>query len=272
MVYDLSVILIVRDAQFPVKEIVVNLNDMLNERSVTHEFVIVYPLPKDEQWSECCALSSEYKNISAVRIAERIPYESSILCGASMVNSHYSFVLPNNHALDYQDIFVCYVAMTKSNIELLYAFQRSNRTFLKLPSFFYRQVFRIFSGVSAYRSETFIFRSNKAYSMRVKTPFYFLFDRLLFQWIDHSMHLELKASRNSKTQAHSGFYLLIQFLANSYIIEFSIILLLSLNIMILLKAKLLLSFVLACISILLIWTAYLIKWRRRIAYKVLERC
>lgn len=272
MVFDLSIIVIGRDPNTRIRELVIKLNDLLNEKSIIHEFILVIPQNNKSNWSESCNLSKEYKNITAVRIDERIPLESSSLCGSSLTYSHYSFVLPNDHSLELHDIYACYVAISKSNIELLYAFQRSNRTIFKIPSFFYRQVLRVFSGLSAYRSETFIFKSEKAKHLRIKTPYFFLFDKLLQPWVDHSMYLELNGKKIQSNPKNSFFYLFVQFMANTYVLECIIIALLSLNIILLLKAKLLLSFVLACMAVALIWTNYLVKWRRRIAYKVLEKC
>lgn len=271
MQYDLSIVLVANGSANRLVYWVERFTDLLLEKIVTHEFVIVDPSNSGEIKETLKKLTTDYHNVKALSIEETIAYESSLLCASAFTQSKYTLVIPANVTLQLKDLYACYVAITKSNIDILYAFQPSNRTIFKIPSFFFRQIFSVLSGLSVYRSNTFIYQSKLADDLRIKTPYFFLFDKLIKQKAKVSFHLDVKSKTPDKITEISRFYLIKQFLANSLALELMIILFLSVNIFILLEAKLLMSFILACISFLLIGALYALKWRRRIAYKILER-
>lgn len=272
---DISIILSITNAQSDVRSIVMLLIDQLNSAGLSHEIMLIYALDNQDKWQEIESICQSYKAVKAFHIIASNGIESQQLCGVMHAKAKFALCITDDFKLQSKQLLMLYKAISKSNCELVYGYfsGRTQAWLAQKLEILRRAAFRLFSGLSAYRSSVKIFRLRIAQNLSVKTPYYFLFDKLIQHRVNNDSYVLLKQpkkKRTSKPKKYS-YRSLVHLIAYSYFGEFLAILLLSFNIVVLLQAKLFLAFYMACASTVIIWLIYLYKWRRRIAYTVLNK-
>ena len=272
---DVCVIITITETDSNVQNLLNQLLDLLNSEGYTHEIIILCNADFQEEWNVIKEFSSTYSAITVFLIKSHTYNNAAVLCGAMHGRAKYFLSLDSNFPYDARELLPLFFVIEKSNCEMVYGFTPAKSSRLVEPlRIAGRQIFAFFSGVSAFHSRTRIFSRSICKDLSVKTPYFFMFDRLLKNHIKNHTYIKLNNKRKILKNTNFRFslkQLALNALAYSVLGEVICIILLSLNIIVLIKAKLLLALLIAVVATLLLWAIYLLKWRRRIAYKVVAR-
>ncbi|MFY0642955.1 MAG: hypothetical protein JXR19_00655 [Bacteroidia bacterium] len=272
MSLDLSIIITSIGATSLNLSLIDEIHDVLTENDKTHEILLLCSSYSESEWKGLISKMESKTFVKCYLIKHNNELSGLSLCGLHLAQGRYLITLNSDFAYSTKSIIAMHAAIEKSNCQIIYGtYKATGSVFMrKLKDRILRLLFFVLSGMPSYISNYRIMDKKVQTGLKLKTPYYFLLDHLIKPQIENHAHLNfegVKAVRSKWNIVDRIF----RPLAWTIILEIVIVGLLLLNIWVLLKGRLMYALLIALIAVLFVFLAYLLKWRRRIAYKILAK-
>ena len=272
MSMDLSIVITSHGYNANLSSLAREIHSLLDHQKLTHEIIIVCSHFSDQEWEQFIESISNLVYIKSSLITHRNELSSLALCGLHQSEGEYIITLNSDFAYSPNSLLAMHAAIQKSNCQVIYGTHKgTGKAFIsKFKDQALRALFYTFSGMPSYLSNYRIIDKKAKDVLKIKTPYFFLFDHLLKAQLRNHAHLDFEGVHPIKFKWRLMDHI-IRPIAWTIIPELLIIALLLLNIWILLNGRLLYALLLAILAVLFVLIAYLLKWRRSIAFRVLKK-
>ncbi len=246
------------------------ISKLLVNEHFSFEFILVFGDKASNAWTHAIEYCRNNPKVLAIKIAHSNGLHALQLAGILRANGRLCVTLNPYINYDPQSLLSLLFVAEKSNCELVYGCRKRNyNRGLLLHRLFYVPLSFI-AGLPSYTSPYRIVKREFIKGLKVKTPFYFHLDQLLKSQIENHSYLDFP-SRDKDSFADGFLYDLKHLLVSGFLLEITSILLIVLDIYLLMQAHLISATVLAIILLGVTWTLYMLKWRRRLAFRLLDK-
>lgn len=248
--------------------------DVLNEHEISHEFIVVIKKGHTET-DALNTLTTAYHSVTCVIGEFTNGLQGMTLCGCMLAKGRYVATLDPRYKFKPRSLITLWHALKKSNCQLMYGRAKPIHSHYPIELFksFKRWLFSFFSGRSSQLCQYRLMNADLVKGVKAKTPFFFLLEQVLLPIGAHS-YLVFEVERNKDRSKSFKDWIssaLIRPFAWTYLAETVLLILTLLNLYLLIDGKLMFALALGILAFLSVFALYLIKLRRRIAYKITKR-
>ena len=243
---------------------------VLELEGLSFELILVFGQAAMEAWVDSEAFSQHRSDCLSLLVKHSNGLHALQLAGLMRANGRICVTMNPYLEYDPYSILTLLFVADKSNCGLVYGSRkRKYNSDMLLHRLLYVPL-SLLAGLPPYTTSYRLVKKEEIQSLKVKTPYYFHLDQQLNHRVENHSYLDFP-SRNDRSFSDGYLYGLKHLLVAGILLETLCALTVIADIYLLVQGKLLWAFGLSLLAFGLVFSLYMLKWRRRIAFKLLEK-